>query len=64
MSNIVKNYFKIFEVKGSLNIVLNTEVRTGRKLKIYDKEIADLSLTSECMSINSQNSFLISCKME
>jgi hypothetical protein len=47
MSNIVKNYFKILEVISSLDIVLNTEIRAGRRLKITDLEIVALSLTSE-----------------
>ncbi|MFT5217384.1 MAG: hypothetical protein ACI83H_002521 [Glaciecola sp.] len=56
MSNIVKNYFKILEVISSLNIVLNTENRAGRRLKISDLEVVALSLTSEYMSIDSENS--------
>ena len=58
MSNIVKNYFKILEVISSLNITLNTEIRAGRKLKIPDLEVVALSLISEFMSIDSENSFL------
>jgi len=57
MTNIVKNYFKILEVISSLNIVLNTEVRAGRKLKMFDLEIVALSLTAEYMSIDNENSF-------
>jgi len=57
MSNIVNNYFKILEVISSLNIALNTEIRAGRKLKISDLEVVALSLTSEFMSIDSENSF-------
>ncbi|MFT5215292.1 MAG: hypothetical protein ACI83H_000400, partial [Glaciecola sp.] len=56
MSNIVKDYFKILEVISSLNIVLNTENRAGRRLKMSDLEIVVLSLTSEYMSIDSENS--------
>ncbi|MHB1108459.1 MAG: IS982 family transposase [Lutibacter sp.] len=56
MSNIVKNYFKILEVISSLNIVLNTENRVGRRLKMSDLEVVALSLTSEYMSIDSENS--------
>ncbi len=56
MSNIVKNYFKILEVISSLNIVLNTENRAGRRLKMSDLEVVALSLTSEYMSIDSENS--------
>lgn len=57
MSNIVKNYYKILEVISSLNIVLNTEIRVGRRLKMTDLEVVALSLTSEYMSIDSENSF-------
>ena len=57
MSYIVKNYFKILEVISSLNIALNTVIRAGRKLKMYDLEVVALSLTSEFMSIDSGNSF-------
>ncbi|MFT5217049.1 MAG: hypothetical protein ACI83H_002182 [Glaciecola sp.] len=56
MSNVVKNYFKILEVISSLNIVLNTENRAGRRLKMSDLERVVLSLTSEYMSIDSENS--------
>ncbi len=57
MSNIVKNYFRVLEVITSFNIVLNTEIRAGRRLKMSDLEIVALSLTSEYMSIDSENSF-------
>ncbi len=56
MSNIVKNYFKIVEVISYLNIVLNTENRAGRRLKMSDLEVVALSLTSEYMSIDIENS--------
>lgn len=56
MSNIVKNYFKILEVISSLNIVLNTENRDGRRFKMSDLEVVALSLTAEYMSIDSENS--------
>ena len=36
MSNIVKNYLKILEIISYLNIVLNTEIRAGRKLKTFE----------------------------
>ena len=39
-----------------MNIVLNTENRAGRRLKMSDLEIVALSLTSEYMSIDSENS--------
>ena len=57
MSNIVKNYFRVLEVISSLNIALNTKIRAGRKLKMFDLEVVALSLTSEFMSIDSENSF-------
>ena len=44
MSNIVKNYLKILEVISSLNIVLNTENRAGRRFKMSDLEVVSLSL--------------------
>ena len=50
------NYFKILEVISSLNIVLNTENRAGRRLIMSDLGIVALSLTSEYMSIDSENS--------
>ena len=40
-----------------MNIALNTEIRAGRKLKMSDLEVVALSLTSEFMSIDSENSF-------
>ena len=55
MLNIVKNYFKILEVISSLNIISNTEIRAGRRLKMSDLEVVALSLTSEYMSIDSEN---------
>ena len=46
MSTIVKNYFRVLYVIGSLNTAFITEIR------------AALSLTSEFMSIDNENSFL------
>ena len=40
-----------------MNIVLNTEIRAVRRLKIPDLEVVTLSLTAEFMSIDSENSF-------
>ena len=57
MWNIIKNYFRVLEVITSFDIVLNTEIRAGRRLKISDLEVVALSLTSEYMSIDSENSF-------
>jgi hypothetical protein len=57
MSNIINNYFKILEVISSLDIALNTEIRAGIKFKMSDLEVAALSLTSDFMSIDSENSF-------
>jgi hypothetical protein len=55
MINTVKNYFKILEVLNSLDIKRDTTKR-GRKAKMSDIEIVALSLTSEYMSIDSENS--------
>ena len=57
MSNIINNYFIILEVISSLNIALNIEFRAGRKFKMFDLEVVVISLTSEFMSIDSENSF-------
>jgi len=40
-----------------LNIVLNTEIRAGSRFKKIDLEVVALSLASEYMSIDSENSF-------
>lgn len=56
MSNIVKYYFKILEFISSLKIVLSTENRVGRRFKVIDLEIVVSSLTSEYMSVDSENS--------
>jgi hypothetical protein len=55
---IVKNYFRVSEVITSFKIVLNTEIRAGRRLKMPELEIVALSLTSEYMYIDSENSFV------
>lgn len=55
----MKNYFKILEVISFLNIVLNTDVRDGKKFKIYDLKIITLSLPSEFMSIDIENLFFV-----
>lgn len=57
MSNIAKNYFRVLEVLGSLNVELPTGKRPGRKFKMSDLEVVALSLTAEFMSIDSENSF-------
>ena len=36
ISKIVKNYFRVLEVITSFDIVLNTEIRAGRELKMSD----------------------------
>ena len=56
MSNIVKNYQKVLEVISSLEIPINQYVTAGRKVKMSDIEVVALSLTSEYMSIDSENS--------
>ena len=56
MSNIVKNYFKVLEVISSLNCKLEHKSDVGRKQKMSDLEVVALSLTSEFMSTDSENS--------
>lgn len=56
MSNIVKNYQKILEVINTLELPINQHVTAGRKVKMSDIEVVALSLTSEYMSIDSENS--------
>jgi len=36
MSNTAKNYFRVLEVITSFDIVLNTEIRAERRLKMSD----------------------------
>ena len=55
MSNIVKNYLRVLEVISSLNCELEFKSKVGRKAKMSDIEIVALSLTSEYMSIDSEN---------
>ena len=56
MSNIVKNYLRVLEVISSLNCDLELKSDVGRKQKMTDLEVVALSLTSEFMSIDSENS--------
>lgn len=56
MTNIVKNYRKILEVISSLNCELEYKNNVGRKQKMSDLEVVALSLTSEFMSVDSENS--------
>ena len=56
MTNIVKNYFRVLEVLSSLKFELEFKSGTGRKPKISDIEVVELSLTAEFMSIDSENS--------
>jgi hypothetical protein len=56
MSNIVKNYYRVLEVISSLNWDYEYKPKVGRKSKMSDIEIVALSLTSEFMSIDSENS--------
>ena len=58
MSNIVKNYLRVLEVISSLNCDLEFKTDVGRKQKMTDLEVIALSLTSESMSIDSENSLL------
>ena len=56
MTNIVKNYRRVLEVISSLNCELEYKNNAGRKQKMSDLEVVALSLTSEFMSIDSENS--------
>ena len=56
MSNIVKNYLRVFEVISSLDCELEYKSDVGRKQKMSDLEVVALSLTAEFMSIDSENS--------
>ena len=56
MSNIVKNYFRFLEVISYLNCDLECKYRAGRKDKISDLEVIVISLTTEFISIDSENS--------
>ena len=56
MSNIVKNYLRVLEVISSLNCDLELKSDVGRKQKMTDLEVVALSLTSEFISIDSENS--------
>jgi Transposase DDE domain len=55
MSNIVKNYLRVLEVISSLNCELEYKSGVGAKVKMSDIEVVALSLTSEYMSIDSEN---------
>ena len=55
MSNIVKNYLRVLEVISSLNCELEFKSGVGAKVKMSDIEVVALSLTSEYMSIDSEN---------
>ena len=56
MSNIVKNYYRVLEVISSLHWEYEHKSKVGRKSKMSDIEVVALSLTSEYMSIDSENS--------
>lgn len=56
MSNIVKNYFRVLKVISSLGCKLEYKSGVGRKEKMSDLEIVAMSLTTEFMSIDSENS--------
>ena len=55
MSNIVKNYLRVLEVISSLNCEMEYKSGVGAKVKMSDIEVVALSLTSEYMSIDSEN---------
>ena len=56
MSNIVEDYYKVLEVISFFNYESNYKPGIGRKEKMSDLKIVALSLTSEFMSIDSENS--------
>ncbi len=56
MTNIVKNYKRILEVITSLELSLLDTIKVGRNPKMTDLEVVALGLTSEFMSIDSENS--------
>ncbi len=56
MSKIVKKYLRVLEVISSLSIEFQYKSGVGRKEKMSDLEIVALSLTTEFMSIDSENS--------
>ncbi len=56
ITNIVKNYRRVLEVISSLNCGPEYKNNAGRKQKMSDLEVVALSLTSEFMSIDSENS--------
>jgi hypothetical protein len=56
VSNILKNYLRILEVVSSLEDINLCPTKVGRKPKMTDLEVVALGLTSEFMSIDSENS--------
>lgn len=56
MTNIVRNYFRVLEVISSLNLDIEYKSGIGRKPKMSDIEVVALSLTTDYMSIDSENS--------
>lgn len=54
---IVKNYHRILETRESLNIA-SIERKVGRRLKMTDLQVVELSLTAEYMSIDGENLLL------
>ncbi len=55
MPNIVKNYIKDLEVVSSFHIVSSLQNQVGRKSKMSDIEVVVLSLSTEFISIDSEN---------
>lgn len=55
MTNIVKNYKRVLDGISSLELGLFNTNKVGRKPKMTDLEIIALDLTSEFMSIDSEN---------
>ena len=56
MTIMVKNYFRVLEVISSLSYDLEFKSNVGRWAKMPDLEVVALSLTTEFMSIESENS--------
>lgn len=56
--NVVKNHFKVLEVKSFLNCDFKCKFCEDLKVKISDLQVVDISLTSEFLSIDSKKSLL------
>lgn len=54
MSNIIKKYLRVLEVKSSLNCELEYKSEIVRKQKMFDLDLVALNLMAELMSIDSE----------